>query len=84
MVLFERAMMELSSLTASVTLGSISWDFRKDTEIAYINEFGFFFFLRIAVAVSSFCGGSVIATAKRHLVMLTSLASAPDGSLGTC
>ena len=28
-------------------------------ERTYINEFGFFFFLRMAVAVSSTCGGLV-------------------------
>jgi hypothetical protein len=47
-----------------------------------MSEFGFFFFLRIAVAVSSFWGGSVIMPSERRVVMLTSLASAPDGSLG--
>lgn len=46
-----------------------------------MSEFGFFFFLRMAVAVSSFCGGSVLGTAGRWAVILTSLTSAPDGSL---
>jgi hypothetical protein len=52
----------------------------------YINEFGFFFFLRMAVAVSSAAlySGSVIATSGRRLLMLTSLAAAPDGSLRHC
>lgn len=84
MVLFERAMIELSSLTASVTL-------RKLVEIlwiapwrTYIREFGFFFFLRMAVAVSSFCGGSVRAVAEMCLVMPTSLGSAPSGFLRCC
>jgi hypothetical protein len=47
----------------------------------YISEFGFFFFLRMAVAVSSFCGGLAIRASDRRATVLTSLTSAPDGSL---
>ena len=56
-------------------------------EETYINEFGFFFFFRIAVAVSSACdevsgcsgwgGGATVAGKQVH----TSLCSAPEGSL---
>lgn len=57
MVLFDRAIMELSSLTASVTLLCLSaWS--VDLNVAkytYMREFGFFFFFNIAVAVSSTC-----------------------------
>jgi hypothetical protein len=84
MVLFERAIIELSSLTASVTL-------RKSVRLlwaapwrAYIKEFGFFFFLRMAVAVSSFCGGSVKAVSDTCLAVPTSLGSAPSGFLRFC
>jgi hypothetical protein len=55
MVLFERAMTELSSLTASVTLlppcqyATLS----LDIEYTHIKLLGFFFFFRMAVAVSS-------------------------------
>jgi hypothetical protein len=50
-------MMELSSLVASVTLHSFVSLVFPDLLglVAYINEFGFFFFLRMAVAVSSSC-----------------------------
>lgn len=50
-------MMELSSLVASVTL----WSFvsllahRSSWFVSYIKEFGFFFFFKIAVEVSSSC-----------------------------
>jgi hypothetical protein len=81
MVLFESAMMELSSLTASVTLELLAACFDEASGRTYINEFGFFFFLRMAVAVSSFCGGSAIKASERRAAVLTSLASAPDGSL---
>jgi hypothetical protein len=57
MVLFERAMIELSSLTASVTLEAVSG--RADRDLVaqtYMSELGFFFFLRMAVAISSSCG----------------------------
>jgi hypothetical protein len=82
MVLFERAMIELSSLTASVTLKSVSWTTCSEHGSTHINEFGFFFFLRIAVAVSSFCGGSAIMAPKEvSFAVFTSLTSAPDGSL---
>jgi hypothetical protein len=47
----------------------------------YISEFGFFFFLRIAVAVSSTCGGLVGFISTVPLVKFTSLCSPPDGSL---
>jgi hypothetical protein len=40
--------------------GGVSWALLGVSEGAHINEFGFFFFFRIAVAVSSFCGGSAI------------------------
>jgi hypothetical protein len=73
--------MELSSFTASVTLADVSWALLGGFGSAYISEFGFFFFLRMAVAVSSFCGGSAIAISERRLVMFTSRTSAPDGSL---
>jgi len=46
-----------------------------------MSEFGFFFFLRIAVAVSSTCGGSVRAAVVVPVAMPTSLCSAPDASL---
>jgi hypothetical protein len=57
MVLLERAIMELSSLTASVTLlpRVLAWR-RSEFEVegkTHIKELGFFFFFRIAVAVSS-------------------------------
>lgn len=56
-VLLDKAIIELSSLTASVTLEFvISGKFRLSPltalESTYINELGFFFFFRIAVAVS--------------------------------
>lgn len=65
-MLFERAMMELSSLTASVTLRTVRIVFyeRKARRASYISWLGFFFFLRMAVAVSS-----------------SSLRSAPEASL---
>ena len=44
--------MELSSLVASVTLLFVSCDLPESLR-SYIKEFGFFFFLRIAVEVSS-------------------------------
>lgn len=52
----------------------------------YINEFGFFFFLRIAVAVSSFCELSVSGSSLFDFIIwwrwhLTSLISRPEGSL---
>jgi len=56
MVLLERAMIELSSLTASVTLDGVSYGVlftRHTRQITHIKELGFFFFLRMAVAVSS-------------------------------
>jgi hypothetical protein len=64
MVLFERAIMELSSLTASVTLEEkrsthLIPDSETKRENSYIKEFGFFFFLRIAVDVSISCGREV-------------------------
>jgi hypothetical protein len=31
----------------------------RDSGLAYMRELGFFFFLRMAVAISSSCGGSV-------------------------
>jgi hypothetical protein len=81
MVLFESAMMELSSLTASVTLELLVMMRAMALNGTYINEFGFFFFLRMAVAVSSFCGGSAIRAPERRAAVLTSRTSAPDGSL---
>lgn len=65
-MLFESAIIELSSLTASVTLRHVSMAFydRKRGSVAYISWLGFFFFLRMAVAVSS-----------------SSLRSAPEASL---
>jgi hypothetical protein len=56
MVLLERAITELSSLIASVTLlphRQYSNLEAMDAESAHIKEFGFFFFFKIAVAVSS-------------------------------
>jgi hypothetical protein len=56
MVLFERAITELSSLTASVTLlppCQFCQLENADIECTHIKEFGFFFFFRMAVAVSS-------------------------------
>lgn len=67
MVLLDKAMTELSSLTASVTLDTYQYLTFLDGVArggAYINELGFFFFFKIAVAVSS-----------------SSLASAPEASL---
>jgi hypothetical protein len=62
MVLLEREMMELSSLTASVTLATVTVSlsganlrFTKDSKNTHIKEFGFFFFFRMAVDVSSSC-----------------------------
>jgi hypothetical protein len=82
MVLLERAMIELSSLTASVTLQKVSSGSRTaGTGYTHTSELGFFFFFRMAVAVSSTCGGSVRAISARCWVMPTSLCSAPDGSL---
>jgi hypothetical protein len=51
--------MELSSLVASVTLRLSVWHHHQGVKGAYIKEFGFFFFFRIAVAVSSTCRGHV-------------------------
>lgn len=62
MVLFERAIIELSSLTASVTLRESAICVNLGTDSTYIKELGFFFFLRMAVAISSSCGGSVSVT----------------------
>jgi hypothetical protein len=45
-----------------------------------MSELGFFFFLRMAVAVSSACGGSVDVISGPEGI-LTSLTSAPEGSL---
>jgi hypothetical protein len=84
MVLFERAMIELSSLTASVTLRWLADDVQIAPWRTYIREFGFFFFLRMAVAVSSFCGGSARAVAEGCLVVPTSFGSAPSGFLRFC
>lgn len=83
MVLLERAMMELSSLTASVTLSALSEAVAKLAylSITYMREFGFFFFLRMAVAVSSTCGGLASLISDMRAVISTSLCSAPDGSL---
>jgi hypothetical protein len=56
MVLLERAITELSSLTASVTLLPPSQYLiidMADLRATYIKEFGFFFFFKMAVAVSS-------------------------------
>ena len=55
MVLFERAITELSSFVASVTLSPpYQYDYHSVVNLgeAHIKELGFFFFLRIAVAVS--------------------------------
>ena len=59
MVLVERAITELSSLMASVTLRHLLVVIKEGVTGAntHINEFGFFFFFRIAVAVSSGCWG---------------------------
>jgi len=84
MVLLERAMMELSSLTASVTLLNrqcMLGDVHQGSVFTYISEFGFFFFFRIAVAVSSFCGRLVVLLSELSGSLPTSLCSAPDGSL---
>jgi len=57
MVASDRAIMLLSSLTASVTLVSVRilLVFLYPSVNAYISWLGFFFFLRMAVAVSSSC-----------------------------
>jgi hypothetical protein len=52
-VLLDSAIIELSSLTASVTLGIINTMLLNQRRNAYIKEFGFFFFFNMAVAVSS-------------------------------
>lgn len=60
MVDSESAMMLLSSLTASVTLSNWSASPGREYELrgtTYINWLGFFFFLRMAVAVSSSWSG---------------------------
>lgn len=69
MVAFDRAMMELSSLMASVTLlvllaEASGMEGRAGGFNTHMSWFGFFFFLRMAVAVSS-----------------SSLRSAPEASL---
>lgn len=67
MVLLERAITELSSLVASVTLTLTS--VLKDESIyttTHIKLFGFFFFLRIAVP-SSFCN---LVSFMMHAVMI--------------
>lgn len=84
MVLFERAMIELSSLTASVTLQSSVSIQRFISRCTHISEFGFFFFLRMAVAVSSFCGGLAGPSHPEHCSVPTSLGSAPSGFLSRC
>ena len=48
---------------------------------AYMSELGFFFFFRMAVAVSSACGVSVRVTLESCLEIATSLRSEPEGSL---
>lgn len=66
MVLGESMIMELSSFTESVTLGEVCCQHKTHPReeqhgsggIAYSNWLGFFFFLRMAVAVSSSCGFS--------------------------
>jgi hypothetical protein len=58
MVLLDSAITELSSLVASVTLlPPYQYDHHDIVTLAYthIKELGFFFFLRIAVAVSFSC-----------------------------
>jgi hypothetical protein len=51
---------------------------------AYMSELGFFFFLRIAVAISSSCGELVSAASLRGRAVATFLGSAPEGSLLSC
>lgn len=92
-VLLERAMTELSSLTASVTLyvrdigqrllSPINPRGMHSTTPTYINVLGFFFFLRIAVEVSSSCGQLSVSAGNHRDVWLvcTSLFSLPEGSL---
>lgn len=86
MVLLERAIIELSSLTASVTLeAELALNALPLSEAGtHISELGFFFFLRMAVAVSSACGKSVIIISNVRQAIFTSLCSAPDGSLCDC
>ena len=50
----------------------------------YMSELGFFFFLRIAVAISSSCGKLVSAASLRGRAIATFLGSAPEGSLRNC
>lgn len=83
MVLFERAMIELSSLTASVTLKSLVSISARGSRRTHMREFGFFFFFKMAVAVSSFYGGLVRASPQRRRLMPTSLGSAPSGFLSS-
>lgn len=53
----------------------------KQFKVTHISELGFFFFLRMAVAVSSTCGGLVRSISVLPEVEFTSLASPPAGSL---
>lgn len=88
MVLFERAITELSSFTASVTLhenGQLLAPNRYLLSATHIKELGFFFFFKIAVEVSSSCifrqfrGFCKLSRS----IILTSFFSAPEASLGT-
>lgn len=87
-MLFERAIIELSSLTASVTLRESVFCFCvllcASSGDAYIKELGFFFFLRMAVAISSSCGGLAAVTSASCRAARTPLGSAPEGSLVLC
>ena len=49
-----------------------------------MRELGFFFFLRMAVAISSSCGGSVSVASAKWGAKRTPLGSAPEGSLVSC
>lgn len=82
--------MELSSLTASVTLFATAVSFGtkiKTVLWTHIKELGFFFFLRIAVEVSSSCKllsvllSPWLSSPLPELFKLTSCCSAPEGSL---
>lgn len=53
-----------------------------DSEFSYMSELGFFFFLRMAVATSSSCGGLAGLIAGLSGSLPTVLCSPPEGSLG--
>ena len=84
MVLFERAIIELSSFVASVTLRPNFSVVTLEGKAAYtyISEFGFFFFFKIAVDVSSSWNRTSASKVGMFISkFLTSFLSAPEASL---